>query len=142
MADEGERVVARVRPFAGSSRPARYAGRRRGGYTSYHRRMVVDVPIDSRQMVVHVRVRMRVWVWRLVCSTRAAACTASASRCPGYLERYPPSHCLIGQVKAVVKKVRGGAGARVLAILAVSLSPHGPAAAFSSSRYPPGEAVV
>ncbi|MCX4825935.1 ISL3 family transposase [Streptomyces sp. NBC_01142] len=115
--DEGEQLVVRARtpkdtavcPVCGAS-----SGRVHG----YHWRTVADVPVDSRRVVVRVRVR------RLVCPTRDCRHTFR-EQVPGVLERYQRRTArLTGQVKAVVKELAGRAGARLLAILAVGLSRH------------------
>ena len=115
--NEGERIVVRGRtgqdtavcPSCGAS-----SGRVHG----YHWRTVADIPVDGRRVVVRVRVR------RLVCPTRGCRHTFR-DQVPGVLERYQRRTTrLTIQVKAVVKELAGRAGARLLAILAVSLSRH------------------
>jgi transposase len=95
VADEGERIVVRARtpqetavcPVCGAS-----SGRVHG----YHWRTVADVPVDSRRVVVRVRVR------RLVCPTRGCRHTFR-EQVPGVLDRYQRRTTrLTRQVKAVV----------------------------------------
>lgn len=117
VVDEGERIVVRARtprdtvvcPVCGAS-SERVHG--------YHWRTAADVPVDERRVVVRVRVR------RLVCPTRGCRHTFR-EQVPGVLDRYQRRTVrLTRQVKAVVKELAGRAGARLLAILAVSLSRH------------------
>lgn len=79
---------------------------------------MADVPVDGRRVLVRVRVR------RLVCPTHGCRQTFR-EQMPGLLERYQrrPAR-LTRQVKAVVDKLAGRAGSRLLAILAVDLSRH------------------
>jgi transposase len=48
----------------------------------YHRRTLKDLPVDGRQVVVHLRVR------RLVCPTRSCRRQTFREQIPGLLERH------------------------------------------------------
>jgi Transposase/zinc-finger of transposase IS204/IS1001/IS1096/IS1165 len=117
VADEGERIVVRARtPTEAGVCPV--CGAASGRVHGYQLRTVADVPVDDRRVVVRVRVR------RLVCPTRGCR-HAFREQVPGVLDRYQRRTVrLTRQVKAVVKELAGRAGARLLAILAVSLSRH------------------
>ncbi|MEV0220382.1 ISL3 family transposase [Streptomyces sp. NPDC050704] len=117
VVDEGERIVVRARtPRDTALCPVCGAPSER--VHGYHWRTVADVPVDERRVVVRVRVR------RLVCPTRGCRHTFR-EQVPGVLDRYQRRTTrLTRQVKAVVKELAGRAGARLLAILAVSLSRH------------------
>ncbi|GGJ52712.1 hypothetical protein GCM10010121_074450 [Streptomyces brasiliensis] len=117
VVDEGERIVVRARtPRDTAVCPV--CGARSERVHGYHWRTVADVPVDERRVVVRVRVR------RLVCPTRGCRHTFR-EQVPGVLDRYQRRTTrLTRQVKAVVKELAGRAGARLLAILAVSLSRH------------------
>ncbi|MDQ0578122.1 transposase [Streptomyces rishiriensis] len=117
LVDEGERIVMRARtPRDTAVCPVCEARSER--VHGYHWRTVADVPVDERRVVVRVRVR------HLVCPTRDCRRTFR-EQVPGVLDRYQRRTTrLTRQVKAVVKELAGRAGARLLAILAVSLSRH------------------
>ena len=84
----------------------------------YHERVVADVPMDARRVVLRVRVR------RLVCPTRGCRQTFR-EQIPGVLERYQRrTPRLAGQIGAVVKELAGRAGVRLLSALAVLISRH------------------
>ncbi|MFI7438068.1 ISL3 family transposase, partial [Micromonospora haikouensis] len=118
VVDEGERIVVRARtPWGTAVCPV--CGASSGRVHGFHLRTVADVPVDGRRVVVRVRVR------RLVCPTRGCRQTFR-EQMPGVLERYQRRTARLSrQVKAVVKELAGrGAGARVLAVLAMGLSRH------------------
>lgn len=111
--DEGERIVVRARtgqdtavcPSCGAS-----SGRVHG----YHWQTVSDIPVDGRRVVVRVT---------------GAAPGVSHARLPPHLPRADTrspgaATRLTIQVSADVKELAGRAEARLLAILAVSLSRH------------------
>ena len=84
----------------------------------YHERVVADVPVDARRVVLRVRVR------RMVCPTRGCRQTFR-EQVHGVLERYQRrTPRLASQVGAVVKELAGRAGARLLSALAVVASRH------------------
>ncbi|MER6076538.1 transposase family protein, partial [Streptomyces sp. NPDC001817] len=117
VADEGERILVRARTSLDTAvcPVCRASSERVHGY---HWRTVADVPVDERRVVVRVRVR------RLVCPTPGCLHTFR-EQVPGVLDRYQRRTTrLTRQVKAVVKELAGRAGARLLAVLAVSLSRH------------------
>jgi transposase len=117
VADEGERIVVWARTSRDSA-VCPVCGAPSERVHGYHWRTVADTPVDERRVVVRVRVR------RLVCPTRGCRHTFR-EQVPGVLERYQRRTArLTRQVKAVVKELAGRAGARLLALLAVSLSRH------------------
>ncbi|MFC9079638.1 ISL3 family transposase [Streptomyces sp. NPDC057062] len=117
VVDEGERIVVRARTPRDTA-ICSVCGASSERVHGYHWRTVADVPVDERRVVVRVRVR------RLVCPTRGCRHTFR-EQVPGVLDRYQRRTVrLTRQVKAVVKELAGRAGARLLAILAVSLSRH------------------
>ena len=84
----------------------------------YHERVVTDVPVDARRVVLQVRVR------RLVCPTRGCRQTFR-EQLPRVLERYQRrTPRLATQIGAVVKELAGRAGARLLSTLAIVVSRH------------------
>lgn len=86
---------------------------------AFCRRTVADVPVDTRQVVVSVRVR------RLVCDNSACARRTFREQVPGLLERYQRrTSRLTAQVGAVVRELAGRAGRRVLAALGIDISRH------------------
>jgi transposase len=115
--DEGNRILVRARtPQDTAACPDCWAPSAR--VHGYHRRTVADVPVDGRRVVVRVRVR------RLVCPTRGCRHTFR-EQVPGVVERYQRRTArLTSQVKAVVKKLAGRAGSRLLSSWVVSLSRH------------------
>lgn len=117
VADEGERIVVLARTPQGTAVcPA--CGASSGRVHGFHLRMMADVPVDGRRVVVRVQVR------RLVCPTRGCRQTFR-EQLPGVLERYQRRTArLTRQVKAVVKELAGRAGSRLLAVLAAGLSRH------------------
>ncbi len=117
VADQGGRILVRARTPLDTA-VCRVCGASSERVHGYHWRTVADVPVDERRVVVRVRVR------RLVCPTRGCLHTFR-EQVPGVLDRYQRRTTrLTRQVKAVVKELAGRAGARLLAILAVSLSRH------------------
>ncbi len=79
VVDEGERIVVRARtPHDTAVCPV--CGASSGRVHGYHWRIVADVPVDGRRVVVRVRVR------RLVCPTRGC-CHTFRQQVPGVLER-------------------------------------------------------
>ncbi|GGV70746.1 hypothetical protein GCM10010277_81980 [Streptomyces longisporoflavus] len=117
MVDEGERILVWARtPQDTAACPMCGASSER--VHGYPWRTVADVPVDERRVLVRVRVR------RMVCPTRGCRHTFH-EQVPGVLNRYQRRTVrLTRQVKAVVKELAGRAGARLPAVLAVSLSRH------------------
>lgn len=115
--DEGEGIVVRARtPQVAAVCPV--CGASSGRVHGYHWRMVADVPVDGRRVVIRVRVR------RLVCPTRGCRQTFR-EQVPGVLERYQRRTARLSrQIRAVVKELAGRAGSRLLAVLAMGLSRH------------------
>ncbi|MEV4177129.1 ISL3 family transposase [Nonomuraea sp. NPDC049709] len=82
----------------------------------YHQRIVADVAVDARPVVLEVRVR------RLVCAT--AGCRRTfREQIPGLLRRYQRRTVrLATQVAAVVKELAGRAAARTLQVMAIPVT--------------------
>ncbi len=97
VADQGERILIRARtPTGVVPCPGCQALTER--VHSYHERVVADVPVDARRVVVQVLVR------RLVCPTRGCRQTFR-EQIPGVLERYQRrTPRLADQIGAVVKE--------------------------------------
>jgi transposase len=117
VADQGELILIRARtPSAMVACPG--CGVLTQRVHGYHERVVADVPVDARRVVLRVRVR------RLVCPTRGCRQTFR-EQIPGVLERYQRrTPRLTGQIGAVVKELAGRAGARLLSALTVLTSRH------------------
>jgi transposase len=117
VADQGERILIRARTPAGMvACPG--CGALTERVHGYHERVIADVPVDARRVVLRVRVR------RLVCPTRGCRQTFR-EQIPGVLERYQRrTPRLATQIGAVVKELAGRAGARLLSALAVLISRH------------------
>lgn len=115
--DEGGRIVVRARtPHGTVACPGCGALTQR--VHGYHERVLADVPVDARRVVVRVRVR------RLVCPTRGCRQTFR-EQLPGLLERYQRrTSRLAAQVGAVVTELAGRAGARLLSALAMAIGRH------------------
>ncbi|MGP4105359.1 ISL3 family transposase [Nonomuraea sp. KM90] len=83
----------------------------------YYYRTVTDVPVDGRPVVVSVQVR------RLLCPAWGCPRQTFREQVPGLLERYQRrTRRLTGQLGAVVTELAGRAGARLSAVLAVTVS--------------------
>ncbi|MGW0486461.1 ISL3 family transposase [Nonomuraea sp. NPDC003214] len=83
----------------------------------YYHRTVADVPVDGRPVVVSVQVR------RLLCPVWGCPRQTFREQVPGLLERYQRrTRRLTGQLGAVVTELAGRAGARLSAVLAVTVS--------------------
>lgn len=117
VAEQGELILIRARtPLGMVACPGCGAPSQR--VHGYHERVVADVPLDARRVVLRVRVR------RLVCPTRGCRQTFR-EQVPGVLERYQRrTPRLAGQIGAVVKELAGRAGARLLSALTVLISRH------------------
>ncbi|WP_441349436.1 transposase family protein, partial [Streptomyces sp. 8L] len=81
VADEGEviRVSARTRD---DPVPCPICGRPTGRVHGFHGRVVADLPVDGRRVVVAVRIR------RLVCPVLACPRQTFREQVPGVMERY------------------------------------------------------
>ncbi|GAA2912099.1 hypothetical protein Acy02nite_90060 [Actinoplanes cyaneus] len=117
VVDQGELILIQARtPSSAVACPGCRALTQR--VHGYHERVVADVPVDARRVVLRVRVR------RLVCPTRSCRQTFR-EQIPGVLERYQRrTPRLADQIGAVVKELAGRAGVRLLSALAVLLSRH------------------
>ncbi|MFE2999646.1 hypothetical protein ACFXG4_32175 [Nocardia sp. NPDC059246] len=85
---------------------------------AYHRRTVADVPLDSRAVVLQVRVH------RLVCPA-SNCCTTFREQVPGVLDRYQRRTTrMTHQVRSAVRELAGRASVRLLSQMACRLSRH------------------
>jgi transposase len=115
IADEGGLIRVRARTPAGSI-PCPDCGTNSARVHGYHERLVDDVALDARRVVIVVRVR------RLVCATDGCRRTFR-EQVPGVLERYQRRTTrLAGQIGVVVSELAGRAGVRVLTAMSVKLS--------------------
>ncbi|MET9400910.1 ISL3 family transposase [Kitasatospora sp. NPDC002965] len=116
VADEVEviRVSARTRedpvPCPGCGRPT-------GWVHGFHGRMIADVPVDGRRVVVSVRLR-----W-LVCPVLGCPWQTFREQVPGVVERYQRrTSRLADQLGSVVQELAGRAGARLSRALTCAIS--------------------
>jgi transposase len=83
----------------------------------YHHRTLKDVPVDGRQVVVHLRVR------RLACSALGCRRQTFREQVPGLLERHQRRTVrLVRQISQVARESCGRAAARLTGLLAVPVS--------------------
>ncbi|MGW7410640.1 transposase family protein, partial [Streptomyces sp. NPDC054833] len=83
----------------------------------YHHRTVRDVPVDGRQVVVHLRVR------RLVCATQGCWRQTFRKQIPGLLEHHQRRTVrLARQISQIARELYGRAAARLAGLLAVPVS--------------------
>jgi transposase len=117
VVDEGERILVRAQtPQRTVACPGCGAATER--VHGYHERVIADLPVDARRVIVRARVR------RLACPTRGCRHTFR-EQLPGVFDRYQRRTCrLTTQIRAVVKELAGQAGARLLSALAVLVSRH------------------
>ncbi|KAB8188689.1 hypothetical protein FH608_043430 [Nonomuraea phyllanthi] len=114
--DEGDRIRVRART-RDEPVPCPACGALTGRVHGYAGRMVRDVPVDGRPVVVSLQVR------RLVCPAWEYPRRTFREQVPGLIERYQRrTGRLAGQLSAVVKKLAGRAGARLSAPLAIGIS--------------------
>jgi hypothetical protein len=116
VGDSGGRVVitARTRDVAV---PCPVCGAATAKVHGYHRRTVTDVPVDGRQVVVHLRVR------RLVCPMQGCQRQTFREQIPGLLERHQRRTVrLVLQISHVAQELCGRAAARLTNLLAMPVS--------------------
>ncbi len=116
VADEGEviRVSARTRD---DPVPCPVCGEPTGRAHGFHGRVVADVPVDGRRVVVSVRLR------RLMCPVLGCPRQTFREQVPGVMERYQRrTRRLTDQLDSVVKELAGRAGARLSHALACAIS--------------------
>ncbi|MGW9031869.1 ISL3 family transposase [Streptomyces sp. NPDC055722] len=116
VADGGDAVVvtARTRDVAV---PCPVCGTPTAKVHGYHHRTMTDVPVDGRQVVVHLRVR------RLVCPVLGCRRQTFREQIPGLLERHQRRTVrLAGQISQVARELCGRAAARLAGLLAVPVS--------------------
>ncbi|MGW6413368.1 ISL3 family transposase [Streptomyces vinaceus] len=108
------RVTARTRD---ATVPCPACGTPTAKVHGYHRRTVTDVPVDGRQVVVHLRVR------RLVCPVLGCWRQTFREQVFGLLERHQRRTTrLTSQISQVVKELCGRAAARLASSSAVPVS--------------------
>lgn len=113
---EGEliRVSARTRD---DPAPCPACGTRTARVHGFHGRVLADVPVDGRRIVVSVRVR------RLVCPVLDCPRQTFREQVPGVVERYQRrTNRLTNQLNSVVKELAGRPGARLCRVLACAIS--------------------
>jgi transposase len=107
-------VTARTREAAV---PCPVCGTATAKVHGYHHRTVKDVPVDGRQVVVHLRVR------RLVCPIGSCRRQTFREQVPGLLERHQHRTVrLVRQISQVAQELCGRAPARLAGLLAVPVS--------------------
>ncbi|MFD5475224.1 ISL3 family transposase [Streptomyces sp. NPDC127105] len=116
VADGGDAVAvsARTRDVAV---PCPVCGTPTAKVHGYHHRTVRDVPVDGRQVVVHLHVR------RLACPAPGCWRQTFHEQIPGLLERHQRRTVrLVGQISQVARELCGRAAARLAGLLAVPVS--------------------
>lgn len=116
VTDEGEviRVSARTHD---DPVPCPVCGQPTGRVHGFHGRIVADVPVDRRRVVVSARVR------RLVCPVLGCPEQTFREQVPGVVERYQRrTKHLADQLGSVVAELAGRAGARLSRVLACAIS--------------------
>jgi transposase len=116
VADSGGTVVVTTRT-RDVAVPCPACGTATAKVHGYHHRTVTDVPVDGRQVVVHLRVR------RLVCPTRSCPRQTFREQIPGLSERHQRRTVrLVRQISQVARELCGRAAARLADLLAVPVS--------------------
>ncbi|MEV8099675.1 ISL3 family transposase [Kitasatospora sp. NPDC085879] len=116
LVDEGDviRVWARTRD---EPVPCPACGQPTPHVHGFHRRVVADVPVDGRRVVVSVRVR------RLTCPVLGCPRQTFREQVPGLIDRYQRrTRRLADQLGEIVKELAGRAGARLSRVLAATVS--------------------
>ncbi|WP_435851990.1 ISL3 family transposase [Streptomyces microflavus] len=116
VADGGDAIVvtARTRDVAV---PCPVCGSPTAKAHGYHRRTVADVPVDGRQVVVHLRVR------RLACPILGCRRQTFREQIPRLLERHQRRTVrLAGQISQVARELCGRAATRLAGLLAMPVS--------------------
>lgn len=134
VTDEGEliRVRARSRPVPV---PCPGCGLQTTQVHAWSERVVADVPVGGRPVMVNVRVR------RLACRDWRCPRRTFREQVAGVLERYQRRTTrLAAQVSTVVRELAGRASARVLPALGVAISRH--TALRALLRIPPPSLVI
>jgi transposase len=112
--DEVIRVSARTR---GDPVPCPACGTRTARVHGFHGRVLADVPVDGRRIVVWVRVR------RLVCLVLDCPQQTFREQVPGVVERYQRrTNRLTNQLNSVGGELAGRAGAHLCRVLACAIS--------------------
>lgn len=116
VADGGDVVLVTARTREDSV-PCPVCGTPTAKVHGYHGRTVTDVPVDARQVVVHLRVR------RLVCPVPGCRRQTFREQIPGLLERHQRRTVrLAAQISQVARELCGRAAARLAGLLAVPVS--------------------
>lgn len=112
--DAGEVIVVRA-STRGQTVGCPACGKPTGRVHAFHERMLADVPVDGRRVLVRVRVR------RMRCQTAGCARWTFREQVPGLLERYQRRTVrLREQVRAVVRELAGRASARLLPAVGIT----------------------
>ncbi|MBZ9640587.1 ISL3 family transposase [Streptomyces sp. PSKA30] len=116
VSDGGEKVLVTARTRDGAvSCPV--CGTPTAKVHGYHGRTVADLPVDGRQVVVHVRVR------RLVCPVLGCRRQTFREQIPGLLKRHQRRTVrLAGQISQVARELCGRAASRLAEVLAIPVS--------------------
>lgn len=116
VADGGDAIVVTART-RGVAVPCPVCGSPTAKAHGYHRRTVADVPVDGRQVVVHLRVR------RLACPILGCRRQTFREQIPGLLECHQRRTVrLAGQVSQVARELCGRAATRLAGLLAMPVS--------------------
>lgn len=116
VTDGGDVVVVTARTRQGAV-PCPVCGTPTAKVHGYYGRMVTDVPVDGRPVVVRVRVRL------LVCPVLGCRRQTFREQIAGLLERHQRRAVrLAGQISQVARELCGRAAARMAALLAVPVS--------------------
>jgi transposase len=116
--DAGEAICVRARTRHGAvACPG--CGTETARVHEYRERTAADVPVDSRRVLVKVKVR------RMRCAALDCAVQTFREQVPGVLDRYQRRTTrLTGQVSAVARELAGRASARLLPALGMTASRH------------------
>lgn len=116
VADSGGMVVVTART-RDAAVPCPGCGTSTAKVHGYHQRTLKDVPVDGRQVIVHLRAR------RLVCPTRSCPQQTFREQVPGLLERHQRRTVrLVRQISQVAQELCGRAAARLTDLLAMPAS--------------------
>lgn len=113
--DAGDVIVVRA-STRGDEMACPACGTPTGRVHAFHERVLADVPVDGRRVLVRLRIR------RMRCPVTECARRTFREQVPGLIERYQrrtarPS----GQVRGVVRELAGRASARLLPALGIAV---------------------
>lgn len=87
-----------------------------GRVHAFHERVLADVPVDGRRVLIRVRMR------RMRCPVAECARRTFREQVPGLIERYQRRTARLGeQVRGVVRELAGRASARLLPSLGIAV---------------------